>query len=286
MSQNLTSQFRMHLERLGYSQSSVQMLPTCLKEFLEYTAKETDKIQPADITHYYHYLQERPNKRRPGGLSECFINHHIYSLKLFFAWQLESGKINENPISILTFPSPKSRPREVLTILEIKQLYKACETYRERAVLSLFYGCVLRRSEGVKLNLKDVHFRNNLLYVREGKGNKRRAVPMSEAVKNDLWHYVINERLAGATELAFMTNKHGNRTSGSTLNRLLKDLLRYAEIDIEASLHSLRHSIATHLLEGGLSVEYVRDFLGHKHLESTQLYTRVNTVQLWNLKNT
>jgi integrase/recombinase XerD len=281
--ETIVKQFRIHLERLGYSKSSVQMLPSCVKEFLEFTSKPIEEIEPKNITAYHQHLQERPNKRRPGGLSENYINHHIYSLKLFFTWQQEKGAIIENPISSLEFKAPTSKPREILTQEEIKQLFKATKSLKERAVLALFYGCGLRRTEGEKLNLKDIHFRSNILYVREGKGSKRRAVPLSPRVKTELWNYAINERLAVEEEAAFITNRIHKRTRGSSYNNILKTILDNAGIQKEITLHCLRHSIATHLLESGLSVEYVRDFLGHKHLESTQIYTRVKNKQIFNL---
>lgn len=286
----IIKQFKTHLERLGYGKSSVQMLPNCLKEFLTFTAKSVQEIKTKDILNYHNYLQERPNKRRTGGLSESYINHHIYSLKIFFAWQEEKGAITENPVSSLSFKKPTTKPREILTREEIKQLYKSTETLKEKAVLSIFYGCGLRRTEGEKLNLKDIHFRAGILYVRAGKGNKRRAVPMSKQVNQDLKNYVLYERTVSLSfgegqkgEEAFITNQIGTRTSGSSYNNILKKLLEKAGIKKEITLHCLRHSIATHLLESGLSVEYVRDFLGHKHLESTQIYTRVNNKQIFTL---
>ena len=278
--------FRIHLERLGYSKTSVQMLPDCLKDFLEYINKPLPQIESQDILQYHEHLQERPNKKRPGGLSESYINHHIYSLKLFFGWQQEKGAITENPISSLEFKAPESKPREILTQEEVKELYQATEDLKEKAVLHIFYGCGLRRIEGEKLNLKDLHFRSNLLYVREGKNSKRRAVPMSEKVKEDLKAYALKERLAKENEKAFITNRIGTRLCGYGLNKLFKELVKRTQIEKEVSLHSLRHSIATHLLESKLPIEYVRDFLGHKHLESTQIYTRVKNKQLWNLNNT
>lgn len=278
-------QFKTHLERLGYSKTSINMLPNCVKSFLEYANQEAAQVESTDITHFYNYLQERPNQRKSGGLSESYINHHVYALKLFFAWQEEKGAITENPISSLEFKSPTSKPREILTLTEIKELYESCENYKERAVLSIYYGCGLRRSEGEKLNLKDIHFRSNLLYVREGKGSKRRAVPLSEKVKEDLKNYALKERNPKGEETAFITNKIGKRTSGNSYNNILKVILERTAIKKEITLHCLRHSIATHLLESGLSVEYVRDFLGHKHLESTQIYTRINKKQLWNLNS-
>lgn len=284
MKKEIISQFKSHLERLGYSKSSILMLPKCLQEFMQVQhISKVELITSADITKHYEYLQTRPNKRRPGALSESHINHHIYALKLFFKWLEANGKITINPISGLEFPSPKTKPREILSTKEIKQLYNQCETYKERAVLSIYYGCGLRRSEGIKLDVKDVHFRTNLLYVREGKGAKRRVVPMSEQVKNDLQNYVLTERKAKANETAFLVGKMGRRIDPNRVIRILKKLLEKAQIEKEITLHGLRHSIATHLLENGLSVENVRDFLGHSFLESTQIYTRISKDQIHKL---
>lgn len=279
----IVKQFRIHVERLGYSKTSVSMLPRLIENFLNFTKKELQLIEPIDITAYYKHLQERPHKRKPGGLSESYINHHIYSIKVFFDWQLEKGALQFNPISTLEFPRPKSKPREILTIGEIKQVYQVTENLKEKALLSLYYGCGLRRSEGVDLDLRDIHFRTNFLYVREGKNNKRRAVPMSEKVRKDLYNYATKERFSKDGETAFICNGLGCRIASITLNRMLKELVERAGIKKVITLHCLRHSIATHLLESGVSVEYVRDFLGHKFLESTQIYTRVTRKQLWNL---
>lgn len=278
--------FRTHLIQLGYAKTSVNMLPNCLGEFLKFTSKALYSIAAKDILAYYAYLQERPNQRRAGGLSESFIYQHIYSLKLFFGWQLETGQLEVNPISSLSFPTPHSPAREILTREEITELYEATTTLKEKAVLALFYGCGLRRTEGQQLNLKDIHFREQLLYVRAGKGNKRRVIPLSGQVKQDLLQYVQYAREPSEGETALVTNHKGRRTSGNTYNRLLKQVLSRTCIEKTISLHCLRHSIATHLLECGLSVEYVRDFLGHKHLESTQVYTHIQNQQIWNINQT
>lgn len=279
-------QFRTHLIRLGYRKSSINMLPNCVTEFFVFSEKSAYQIRKADIEAYQEYLQERPNKRREGGLSSAYIQHHIYSLKTFFAWLQESGQLKANPISGMQFDAPKSKVREILTVEEVKQLYAVSTSYRERAILSIFYGCGLRRSEGVALNLRDIHFRSNLLYVRSGKYGKRRAVPMGEKVKADLWNYVLEERFCQPTETALICGQSGMRLQGDGLGKVLKKIIKRTKIEKSISLHSLRHSIATHLLENGLSVEYVRDFLGHKQLESTQIYTRINSKQLWNLNST
>jgi integrase/recombinase XerD len=262
-------------------------LPGCVHDFLtRQQVIDLQQVAPEMIISYHTYLQQRPNKRRPGGLSESFIHHHIYSLRVFFDWLEQGGQIDENPMSYLQFPKPTSKPREVLSTIEMKELYQTCSTLREKAVLHLFYGCGLRRSEGVQLNIRDIHLRSGLLYVRQGKGGKSRTVPLTDTITEDLKNYYYHERgsyikaLTADNQQAFILNNRGNRMKGNGYNILLKRLLERAAINKEICLHGLRHSIATHLLESGLPVEYVRDFLGHKHLESTQIYTRVSQKQL------
>lgn len=268
--------FREYLSLLGYQKSSIQMLPALLSDFLTFTGKPFLATESADIKQFYEYLQQRPNKLKAGGLSESYIHHHMFSLRLFFGWQQELGRMEDNPISSLYFSKSSQASRDILTLNEAYDLYATCENHLERAVLSLFYGCGLRCTEGVQLDLRDLHFRDNLLYVRSGKGGYRRAVPMSEKVKSSLELYVYQERISLPNERAVLCNSKGGRMSGKSGNTLLKKLIERSGIQKNITLHSLRHSIATHLLENGLTVEYVRDFLGHKCLESTQLYTHVD----------
>jgi integrase/recombinase XerD len=275
--------FRAYLMQIGYKKGTQTMLPICLNEFLNFVNKSVSSIDKTDILSYYEYIKNRPNKRRPGALSESMVNHHVFSLKIFFSFQMEIGKITVNPMDSLTFPRPKSKAREILTPEEITHLFDNCETHREKAVLSIFYGLGLRRSEGENLLLEDVNFKTSLLVVREGKGKKRRVIPMNKAISESLKNYVLKERKATSDTKTFFTSRIGLKMSGNALNKILKQLLERAGIEKEISLHCLRHSIATHLLENGLSLEYVRDFLGHQHLETTQIYTRVKNKQLWNL---
>jgi integrase/recombinase XerD len=276
--------FKTHLKRLGYSKGSQSMLPTCVAEFLQQLEEKSicqlQEIEPIHIQEHYEYLSTRPNKRKPGGLSSRMINHHIYAIRLFLNYQEQTGNIKENPISGLSFPRPESKQREILSIEEVTQLYEAAETIREKAIIGIFYGCGLRRSEGEALNIKDVSFKSSLLYVRDGKGSKRRVIPVNEKVLNDFRNYLHYERFAPIRETAFICNNAGRRMLGDKHNKTVKALVEKAGIEKEISLHSLRHSIATHLLENGMGVEYVRDFLGHKHLESTQIYTHINKINI------
>lgn len=284
--QDYVREFSRHLERLGYNQPSWESQPASLREFLHQMERQgiTDikDITPKHIQEHYNYLLERPNQQRGGLLSGSTIEGHLYALKLFFRQQEILGTIISNPISGLIFPRHTHPERSILTVDQVKQLYAACGSLRDKALLGIFYGCGLRRAEGEQLNVADVQFRNRLLYVRQGKGKKRRVVPMGKQVAQDLQEYFYQERgqyLQKQTEdsqQAFMLNYYGQRMRGQDYSRKFKLLLQKAELPDSYSLHHLRHSIATHLLEGGLSLEQVRDFLGHNCLESTQIYTRIS----------
>ncbi len=272
----VVANFKSYLQNMGYGKGTCRMLHDCVTDFLAHSGKEPRDTGPKEIESFHRYLQARPNKLRAGGLSERYIHHHLYALRTFFNWLEETGEIKENPISVMKFKRPERNTRQPLTQSEIKQLFESCRNQKETALLHLSYSCGLRRGEAVALDTRDIHFKQQVLYVRDGKGAKRRAVPMTRKVAGEL-----EIHCPGAMgDKAFMTDQKGNRMSGKSLNRLLKKILERTEIKKETTLHHLRHSIATHLLESGLGIESVRDFLGHGHLETTQIYAKVHQYQL------
>jgi integrase/recombinase XerD len=282
----LKEKFKEHIQQLGYSKSSVNMLPNCVVEFLQYTnINEPKEASQEHINSFYEYLQNRKHKRKETTLSESFINHNIYALKVFFNWLEQTNQIKYNPISNLKFKRPKPNTREPLSQEEINELFAATATSKEIAILHLFYSCGLRRTEAEYLNSSDIHFTKNLLYVREGKGAKRRVIPITEKVKKELEKYYTTEiKTNTAKDLeAFILNTNLTRMKGDQYNKILKQILQRTEINKEITLHHLRHSIATHLLENGLSIEFVRDFLGHSQLETTQIYAKVKASKILKL---
>ena len=198
------------------------------------------------------------------------------------------GEITVNAFSTFKNDYQESNvERTILTQSEIKSLYEATENHQERAMLSLAYGCGLRAAELEAVNVQDIKLRDEILIVPKGKGNKRRTIPLSPGVKEDLKNYFYQERsklIADPEEQAFMLHSQGGRMRGYTWNKYLKRIIeRTDNLTIQSkgiSLHNLRHSIATHLLENGIAVEQVRLFLGHRMVETTETYTRVNQEQL------
>ena len=264
------------------------MLPSCVEGFFVFHGDlPVMAITGEHIRKFCRWLEVRPNKRTAGALSESYIYQHIYALRVFFSWLEECGELGDNPMNHITIKPPHRKERDALSKAEIGLLFEHCQSHKQRAVLHLFYSCGLRRSEAERLNLTEISFRKSLLYVRSGKGNKRRVVPMTEKVSHELELYFLTERGIGMMndQDAFMINRIGNRVSGNSYNQALKKIVRQAGLERACTLHHLRHSIATHLLENGLSLEEVRDFLGHKHLEATQIYVKVSRNQIDELQD-
>lgn len=292
----LLEDYHRHTGIVGYSKNGRQIKYSNVAEFLVCLEKQgiTDihQVQPRHIKGHYEYLKTRPHKIQQGVLSLKTITHHMRSLRVFFAWLQESGILVSNPMSTLKFKYPRANApsRTVLTIPEIKALYQATETLQEKAILSLGYGCGLRSMEITALNLEDIKPDDGLLIVRKGKGNKRRVIPTNRRMEQDFKNYIDNERylyLKDENEKAFLLNIKGNRMRKYTIRSIVGGIVKRTQnpriMDKNISPHHLRHSIATHLLAQGVPVEQVRNFLGHTHLETTEIYTRVSQQQLKSL---
>jgi integrase/recombinase XerD len=283
----LVQGFEKWLKTLEYAESTVYLSTRYVGDFffylktLEITSLE--QIQPATLNSYYKHLQTRINKRQPGSLSQNYITSNINAIKRFSRYLQETGKPFFE-VTIKTKPD-KETPKTILTREEIKALYKACDNsilgIRDRAILSIYYGCGLRRSEGANLDLKDVQLKEKLVFVRTGKGYKERYVPMTETIKEDLENYIyvarehIQSFKAIKNEALFLSIRV-RRMCGNALIKRIQYLAKTVKINKSIGLHSLRHSIATHLLQSGMTLEEVSQFLGHSSLESTQIYTHLS----------
>lgn len=270
--------FKQYLQALGYGKSTVQSLPEMVADYYSFNGKNESKKA---VENYLEYLQDRPSKRGEGGLSSSYIAQHHYALKIYFGWQLKRGKIKSSPL--VGIKRPQVDHPEVLYYSEgeIARLKMACETEKELAALALFYGCGLRRSEAEKLEIKDIDFANKLLQVRKGKGGVSRKIPMSPGTKKALLDQIKKEESGHV-----ISNRLGRKMQGASYIKMLEKAAKKAGWEQRVRLHSFRHSIATHLLKRGMPVEQLQRFLGHKQLESTMVYVRVENSQLWTLSDT
>lgn len=283
-------QFINYLQAIGYSKSSCNTFTTGIKEFLSWLEKQKitaiSDVEEDHIESFYEHQQERPSSTTGGALSESRVMVNMYVIKLFFQHLQDIEQIGINPMGNLNYTRDYKRTRENLLGKEdIENLYGACSTAKHRAMLGIFYGCGLRRQEAVKLNAKDIHFKSAMLYVREGKGGRKRTIPLNSKVLNDFKDYYFHERPGklnynkGDIE-AFMLNNHGTRIQGDTYAEEIKKLTTQARLKGQITLHHFRHAIATHLLESGMKLEHVKDFLGHQSMETTQTYTHITTSEI------
>ena len=283
--QEHVNSFKRWLKLLNYAESTIYGDPIKIKYFLDYLeATGIKTIQDTENRHikeYYEYLKIRPNKNKPGALSQNYIISNINAIKRFAKYLRETEQEN---LTINIKPERIKPEKIILTTAEIQALYRVTEEntlgYRDKAMLSIYYGCGLRRTEGTQLNTEDILFNKSMIFVKESKGNRQRYVPISKQVKADLENYIRfsrNKLIRTETKPeALFLNSRGKRIGGTGLNIRLKLLTKKAEINKPAGLHTLRHSIATHLLNSGMTLENVSRFLGHQSLESTQIYTHLS----------
>ena len=275
---NTINDFRRELLNLGYSKNAVVNYPKYAQNLLDYIKEIPQKITDQHIKNYYEYLKTKTSRITKKAMSESHIYSQLLAIKLYFDYLERTRKIKQNPYNLRIKQATKNE-RIVFTQEEIQILYKTCTNSIEKTILHLCYGCGLRRNEVELLDLKDVNFEQKLLFVRKGKGKKRRVIPLTEAIVKDLKEYCITtEIVRKENEESFLININGSKMRGNNIYNLFKRLLKRAtKLDHQLyCLHSLRHSIATHLLENEMSIEMVRDFLGHSQLVSTQIYTRIN----------
>jgi len=303
--QYIEKSFKEWLEALGYSWQGVYYMPIQIRGLLNWLERQ-NKAQLTDITteaitnYYYQELKQRKNLMRDAGtLSNKHLNKNLQALRKFTEYLRQTGKLQIPLLNIKQEQIIDNKPT-VLTEEEIMQLFKATETipdkmkhakprefyemlnHRDRAMLAIFYGCGLRRNEGYSLDITDIHIESSIVHVRKGKGYKERFVPISKKGMENITAYLYDARplmIRDNKEEAFFLNHNGKRLGGQMLMLCLQSLARRSSNNElqqkEIGLHTLRHSIATHLLAHGMSLEKIKDFLGHSSLESTQIYTHL-----------
>jgi site-specific recombinase XerD len=285
----LETSFKEWLLLLGYSKENAEYMPVMVREFFYYLEQQ-DIISISEITGniiegYFFYLSTRPSYTKEGALHQnTLLNHRKTLAKLSQYLQQTGQPVFEIPVRI---EKQIRLLANVFTREEIQKLYAATQDnlmgYRDRAILAVYYGCGLRKNEGAGLKLSDILFDKARLYVRKGKGYQERYVPMSEGVMHDLKNYIdyarpmlLAHRAEGReTEASLFLTDRGNPIKKDGLYFAFKRLLQRTGIEKEAGLHTLRHSIATHLLQSGMKIERIAEFLGHSSLKSTEIYTHI-----------
>lgn len=286
--QKLLKEFESYVNVRNYKQGKGTMNKGAVIEFLVWLevngVTNIKEVTSKEMVSYFEYLIERPNQRREGTLAEKTIKSHLYVLGLFMQNLLES-KVIDTGFYIPSYSDGFSKSRNILSVEQIKMVYAHCQNDFERALLSVAYGCGLRRYELEQLNVKDVFLSTGELIVRNGKGSKRRTIPVSNTMIDYIKKYILEERprrLLNSSEIqeAFFINSKGNRMTGEHLNDTLKKMIEVTNnqelIKLEITLHCLRHSIASHLADNNAGIEFIRRFLGHQEINTAYIYAIKN----------
>ncbi len=269
-----------HLVKFGrwlsakrYSASTIDTYKQALRVFLVYyRKKEVGALTNADVLDFNNDYILKKN------LSASYQNQVTNAIKLYFRTvldtQIETDKIDRPK-------KPKTLPN-VLSKEEVKNILEAHYNIKHKTMLCLIYSCGLRRSELLHLKPEDIDSQRNVVLIRQSKGRKDRITPLSAKVLELLRQYYKAYR---PQTWLFEGQRSGEQYSEQSLQRVLKLALEKAKVTKPVTLHWLRHSYATHLLESGTDLRYIQELLGHSSSRTTEIYTHVSMKSLQQIKS-
>jgi site-specific recombinase XerD len=240
-----------------------------VKNLARYLGRSPDTATAEDLRKYQLHLVDQ-------GVSRITLNANLTALKFFFVTTLDrAGALTK----MSTVPVPRKLP-VVLSLEEAARLINAAGNPKYKAALSVAYGAGLRVSEVVALKVSDIDSDRKILRVEQGKGRKDRYAMLSPALLDHLhawWHFANKQRLMLKGGWLFPGQNPINHMSARQLSRACQAAAADAQIDKRVSMHTLRHSFATHLLEAKVDIRVIQVLLGHKRLETTAIYASVAT---------
>src|SRR5665647_1988198 len=265
--------YRCWLEAHRYPPTTIRTYTSMMEAFLRFVSpKEASECNADDLIRMVNeYII-------PKGLSYSFQNQLISAVKKFYK------EICREIIDPGSFTRPRTRHKlpNVLSKEEVKKVLSAPMNEKHRAVLSIIYGCGLRRSEVITLEPQDIDRDRMLLSVRQSKGFKDRIVQVSVKLVEMIDSYVSRYR---PVVYLFEGQYQGSRYSAASIEKVFRMSCEKAGIKKNITLHGLRHSYATHLLEAGTDLRYIQELLGHKSSRTTEIYTHVTEKSIQKIRS-
>lgn len=255
-----------------------------LNQFEDYLKAmlEKDKLTIEDISNIDHIrIRAFLSNLFEKGIGKASLARKISSLRTFLNYLNKENKISSNPAKMVATPRQDKPLPGFLSIDEMDRLLNApvgdeVLTLRDRAILETFYSCGLRIAEVAAVNIEDVNLSENLIRVK-GKGRKERIVPIGSKAVEAIRKYIADCGLRNETPL--FLNKSGHRITTRSIHRIVEKYKKISGL-WDMTPHSIRHSFATHLLNGGADLRSVQEMLGHASLSTTQRYTHVSMDKL------
>jgi site-specific recombinase XerD len=252
-----------------------------LGQFVEWAGERS----PADVRH--RDVRRYAASLSAEGMAPATVARKLAAIRGLFDYLVRTERAGQNPAELVSSPKGEEKLPRVLSTEQVRALLERIPArtpleLRDRAMLELAYSCGLRCEEIVNLDLGALDFETEQLRVL-GKGSKERMLPVGEPAQEAVRRYIERGRHALASdprEQALFLSKSGRRLSNSDVTRRLGLWVREAALAAGVSPHSLRHSFATHLLEGGADLRTIQELLGHASISTTQVYTRVDAARL------
>jgi len=274
---DLQSFFQYLKSEKRYSSHTLDNYQRDISYFNEFCHSQSVNDWPSvDSQHIRNFVSQMHRK----GLSGKSIQRQLSSLRSLFRFLLKHHKVKQNPVTGVSAPkSPRKLP-EVVTPDVLDHLMDIDLTdplaVRDKAIMELFYGCGLRLSELVGLDLSSIEWPGQTLIVL-GKGRKQRRLPFGEKAVQALRHWIqVRVQFANEAEQAVFVSNRGQRISPSSIQQRLKKWAREKGIEQRIYPHLMRHSFASHILESSHDLRAVQELLGHANLTTTQIYTHLD----------
>jgi integrase/recombinase XerD len=271
----------MRLEK-SFSPNSIEAYIRDLNILMQFLKEKDENFQLKNVSR--EDLKEFLHWTAKLGLSARSQARMISGIKGFYKYLLIEDIIDKSPASLLKSPKLGRKLPEVLSVEEIDKMISVIDMsqpngQRNRAIIEMLYGSGLRVSECVDLKIPDIFFREEFIKI-TGKGNKQRIVPMGAVAAKHLKLYIETERKhitpkKGSESHTFLNNR-GNKLTRVMIFLIVRKLAEKAGIKKTISPHTLRHSFATHLVEGGADLRAVQDMLGHESITTTEIYTHLD----------
>jgi len=260
------------LERMRYSQNTIKTYSHYMKEFMiHFHDREVHTINPGEINRYMLILIRRSK------ISSSQQNQRINAIKFYYEKVLGRKKRYYQ----LNRPKKEKRLLHVLTMEEVEGILKHCNNLKHKCILMTIYSGGLRRSELINLKISDIDSKRMLIRITDSKGNKNRYTLLSEKLLKLLRDYFRFYKPG----FWLFEGQAGGQYSATSIENILRNALKKANINKHATPHTLRHSFATHLLEQGINLRYIQELLGHSSIKTTEIYTHVSSRQLSKIKN-
>ncbi len=268
------------LER-GLSENTVESYMRDLRAAADYMCREMESA-PASL--HREHIETYIATLTEMGFSVASSARVMSSLRSFFEWMVESGECETLPTALIEMPRTPRHLPDLLSVEEVDRMISSIDAtkkkgVRDRAIVELLYSCGLRVSELVGLQCVDLFFDEGYIRVL-GKGSKQRLVPISDLARALIGDWLSYREVSDDREGALFLNNRGRALSRIMVFNIVKGVSRGAGIVSSVSPHTLRHSFATHLLEGGASIREVQELLGHESITTTEIYTHVSRTHL------